>query len=211
MENKEEPKVIEWTLEDDVLNELKRISLVSEPAIEENFMLFNAADIQFKTVDKEKRVVSGPAMRANIHIPRYDEDGTLYYGYFSESTVRKAAEIFFKKGSIVNNTNIEHEIEIDGVYLFESWIVENPEMDKAVDLGFKNIKPGDWFVSMKIDNEDVWDKYLKTGMIKGFSVEIKADEKEVQILESIKDILFRNSDEIEAFEEIKKTIKQYEG
>lgn len=206
MTNEKKPKVVEWTLEDDVLNELKRISLVSQPAIEEDFMLFNTSNIQFKTVDKEKRVVSGPAMRANMHITRYDENGTLYYGYFSESTVRKAAEIFFKKGSITNNTNLEHEVEINDVYLFESWIVENPEMDKAVELGFNNVKTGDWFVSMKIDNDDVWDKYLKTGIIKGFSVEIKADEKEVEILKTIKKILSDN-DEEQAFEKIKKILK----
>jgi hypothetical protein len=182
----EEIKLIEWEL-DDVMGELKRISLVSEPAIEEDFLLFNSQTLKFKTIDGDKKVLTGPAMRPDINIPRKDELGNLYYGFFSKDTVRKCAELFFKKNSNANNTNLEHEFEIDGVYVFESWIVEDPQMDKAKALGFKNIKAGDWFVSMKIDNETVWDNYLKTGLIKGFSVEVKASE--VEILDKMKSIL----------------------
>jgi hypothetical protein len=182
----EEIKLIEWEL-DDVMGELKRISLVSEPAIEEDFLLFNSQSLKFKTIDDEKRVLTGPAMRPDINIPRKDEMGNLYYGYFSKDTVRKCAEIFFKKGSNANNTNLEHEFEIDGVFVFESWIVEDPEMDKAKALGFKNIKAGDWFVSMKIDNDTVWNNYLKTGLIRGFSVEVKASE--IEIMEKLKSIM----------------------
>ena len=182
----DEIKLIEWEL-DDVMGELKRISLVSEPAIEEDFLLFNSQTLKFKTIDGDKKVLTGPAMRPDINIPRKDELGNLYYGFFSKDTVRKCAELFFKKNSNANRTNLEHEFEIDGVYVFESWIVEDPEMDKAKALGFKNIKAGDWFVSMKIDNETVWDNYLKTGLIKGFSVEVKASE--VEILDKMKSIM----------------------
>jgi hypothetical protein len=181
-----ELKLIEWQL-DDVIGELKRISLVSQPAIEEDFLLFNNDTIKFKTIDGDRRVLTGPAMRPDINIPRKDELGDLYYGFFSKETVRKCAELFFKKNSNANRTNLEHEFEIDGVYVFESWIVEDPEMDKAKALGFKNIKSGDWFVSMKIDNDVVWNNYLKTGLIKGFSVEVKAAE--VEILDKMKSIL----------------------
>ena len=181
-----ELKLIEWEL-DDVIGELKRISLVSEPAIEEDFLLFNSDTIKFKTIDGERKVLTGPDMRAYFNIPRKDELGYLYYGFYSKETVRKCAELFFKKNSNANRTNLEHEFEIDGVYVFESWIVENPEMDKAKELGFKNIKAGDWFVSMKIDNDVVWNNYLKTGLIKGFSVEVKAAE--VEILDKMKSIL----------------------
>lgn len=192
-----ETKLIEWEL-DDVIGELKRISLVSEPAIEEDFLLFNSQLHQFKT-DNEKRILTGPAMRPDINIARKDDLGNLYYGFFSKDTVRKCAELFFKSGSNLNRTNLEHEFEIDGVYVFESWIVENPEMDKSKELGFSNVKEGDWFVSMKIDNEGVWNNYLKTGLIKGFSVEVRASE--VEILSKLKDIMLsdiNDDDKIEA-------------
>ena len=187
MEKVSDVRIIEWIISD-IEAELRRISLVSTPAIEEDFLLFNSVET-FKTIDNEKRVVSGPAMKANINIARKDENGELYYGFFSEETVRKAAELFFKKGSNMNLTNLEHEIEIDGVFVFESWLVENEEIDKAVALGFKNVKKGDWFVSMKVENDAVWENYLKTGLIRGFSVEAKLREKEVDTLSKINDIL----------------------
>ena len=199
-----EIKLIEWQL-DDVMGELKRISLVSQPAIEEDFLLFNQVELKFKTIDDEKRVLTGPAMRANIKIPRRDENGELYYGFFSENTVRKCAERFFKNNSNANKTNLEHEFEVDGVFVFESWIVENPLMDKAVSLGFSDIKQGDWFVSMKIDNDTVWNNYLKTGLIKGFSVEVKASE--VQIFTEMKDILMSDITDDEKYNRLLKLLK----
>lgn len=165
-------------------------------------MLFSADDMKFKAIDEDKRVLTGPAMRPNIKIKRYNALGELYYGVFPEEVVRQAAEMFFKKGSNTNNTNLEHEFEIDGVYVFESWIVENPEMDKSKELGFSGVKKGDWFVSMKVDNEVVWKNYLKTGLIKGFSVEIRADEKEIDTIEMIKAVLDCDKDDNWKFEAI---------
>lgn len=193
----EDKKIIEWFLDDENFSELRRISLVTAPASEEEFLLFNENNVlKFKTIDEERRVVTGVAMRPNIKIPRNDKDGGIYWGFFSEETVRKAAQLFFKKGSNTNMTNLEHEYEVDGIYVFESWIVEDPELDKAKALGFGDIKKGDWFVSMKVENEVVWDNYLKTGIIRGFSVEVRPQEKEVQILSQIKAILEKGDEDV---------------
>ena len=200
-----ERKLIEWTL-DDVMGELKRISLVSTPAIEEEFLLFSK-ELQFATLDEDKRIVTGPAMRPDIHIPRKDDAGELYYGFFSQDTVRKAAELFFKKNSNANKTNLEHEFEVDGVYVYESWIVEDPEMDKAKALGFTDVRKGDWWVSMKIENDVVWQNYLKTGLIRGFSVEVKAGEKDVELLSKITEILSGELSDEEAYITIQKLFK----
>lgn len=199
----EDKKIIEWFLDDENFSELRRISLVTAPASEEEFLLFSEDLMRFKTIDEERKVVTGVAMRPNIKIPRNDKSGEIYWGFFSESTVRKAAQLFFKKGSNTNLTNLEHEYEVDGIYVFESWIVEDPEMDKAKALGFSDIKRGDWFVSMKVENEIVWDNYLKTGIIRGFSVEVRPKEKEVQVFDKIKNILESNDDEEIQFEAIK--------
>ncbi len=200
-----EKKLIEWTL-DDVMGELKRISLVSVPAIEEEFLLFSK-ELQFATIDEDKRIVTGPAMRPDIHIPRKDDNGELYYGFFSQDTVRKAAELFFKKNSNANKTNLEHEFEVDGVYVYESWIVEDPNNDKAKALGFTDVRKGDWWVSMKVENDVVWQNYLKTGLIRGFSVEVKAGEKDVELLSQIAEILTNELSDEEAYTAIKKLFK----
>jgi hypothetical protein len=190
-------KLIEWSI-DDVFGELRRISLVSEPAIELDFMLFSSDELKFKAIDEERRVLTGPAMRPNMKIKRKDNKGELYYGYFSEDVVRAAAQLFFKKGSNTNKTNLEHEFEIDGVYVFESWIVEDPESDKSKVLGFTDVKKGDWFVSMKVENDVIWNNYLKTGLIRGFSVEVKVDETD-----AILSILDSNISDEEKYEAIK--------
>ena len=181
MEDNKEVKLIEWEM-DEVLGELRRISLVSDPAVEVDFMLFSS-ELKFQTIDKEKRVVTGVAMIPDMKIPRRDDNGGLYYGFFSKETVEKAAQIFFKKGSNTNNTNLEHEFEVDGVNFYESWIVKNPNMDKAKDLGF-SVPEGTWMVSAKIDNDVIWENYIKTGLIRGFSVEIKAKESEVELIKN---------------------------
>jgi len=181
-------KLVEWVL-DDVSGELRRISLVSAPAIEEDFMLFNSKIESFKAIDEEKRVLTGIAMRPNMNIARRDDKGNLYYGFFSEETVVKAAELFFKQNSNANNTNLEHEFEVEGVFVFESWIVADPKLDKSAALGFTNVKKGDWFVSMKIENDLVWENYLKTGLIKGFSVEVRPTVTEVEVLSALSAIV----------------------
>ena len=198
-------KVVEWTL-DDITGELQRISLVSEPAIEEDFMFFNSNITKFKTIDTEKRVLTGVAMRPNINIPRLDAEGNLYYGYFSEETVVKAAEMFFQKASNTNNTNLEHQFEVDGIFVFESWIVEDPEIDKTKVLGLSNVKKGDWVVSMKVTNDQVWENYVKTGAVKGFSVEIRANVEDAAF-KAIQDILNSNEDDEIVFNTLKNYLK----
>lgn len=186
-------RIVEWTL-DDLTGELQRISLVSEPAIEQDFMLFSGQKVaKFKASDTEKRILTGIAMRPNINIPRLDENGEVYYGYFSEQTVEKAAQMFFQKASNTNNTNLEHQFEVDGVFVFESWLVEDPELDKSKALGFSDVKKGDWFVSMKVTNDKVWDYFVKTGAVKGFSVEIKVLSDD-QLLSKVTEIINSSED-----------------
>tara|TARA_R110000850_G_scaffold5554_1_gene22763 strand:+ start:2388 stop:3029 length:642 start_codon:yes stop_codon:yes gene_type:complete len=205
-------KIVEWTL-DDVSGDVQRISLVTAPAIESDFMLFNSTEQNFKATDNDKRILTGVAMRPNINIARRDEDGELYYGFFSDETVEKAQQLFFKSGQNTNNTNLEHEFIVDDIFVFESWIVEDEKVDKSIVLGLTDIRKGDWVVSMKVDNDVVWDEFLKTGQIKGFSVEIKAQENEVDCTQEtfnyIYDLLDSTKDEDEIYDLIYAKISEY--
>lgn len=204
-------KLIEWTL-NDIVGDVQRISLVDDPAVESDFMLFSKAkDMKFKVTDKEKRVITGVAMRPNFKIARVDENGETYYGFFSEETVVKACELFFRKGQNTNQTSIDHKDEVDDVFVFESWIVEDIELDKTKALGFSDIKKGDWIVSMKVENDVIWEDFLKKGLLKGFSVEILAIENEVdeteEILNFIKEAL-KNDNVEETFNKIKQKLQK---
>lgn len=109
-------------------------------------------------------------MVPNMMIPRKDEDGDKYYVYFTEETIRKIMEKFMRNQK-QNRTNIEHnsdDIRTDN-YVYESWIIEDPMMDKSQAMGFR-LPKGTWMISMRVMDEQSW-KLVKEGKLKGFSVE----------------------------------------
>ena len=110
----------------------------------------------------------GPALIPNKKIYRRSGEEE-YYIFFSDDTVRKAAELFLSKGK-QNNSTLEHEIELNGMSVVESWIIEDKEKDKSNLYGF-DLPLGTWMVSMKVNNDEVWSSYVKTGKVKGFSIE----------------------------------------
>ena len=75
----------------------------------------------------------------------------------------------FMKNYKQHEVNLQHEQDVDEVYVCESWIVEDPYRDKANALGF-NVPKNTWMVGMKVNNIDTWER-VKSGELKGFSVE----------------------------------------
>ena len=143
------------------------ISLVEQPAIESDFIAMNAQLLQFKTQDEEKRIVMGAALIPDKPIFRKNADEE-YYVYFSKKTVRRAMELYLKNGNQANAT-LEHEHKINGLHIVESWIVEG-EQDKSRMYGL-DVPVGTWMVSMKVENDAIWQKFVKEGSVKGFSIE----------------------------------------
>ena len=109
----------------------------------------------------------------------------------------KLAEL---KNGNQNNSTLEHKHDLNGLSLVESWIVEDTDMDKSKKYGF-NVPVGTWMGSVKVNNDEVWNEYVKTGKVKGFSIEgYFADKmerpkeslaltKEQKLINKIKDIL----------------------
>ena len=130
-------------------------------------MTFNKAN-QWHFSDDDQQIVVGPAMVPNMMIPRYDEDGNQFHVYFSEDTVSKIAQKFLEENK-QHNTDINHDDNISTENtLLESWLVEDPEMDKSKALGF-NVPRGTWMTSYKINDDETWSK-IKTGSLQGFSI-----------------------------------------
>jgi hypothetical protein len=148
---------------------IEAISVVSEPAIQESFIALNKHEVLLKEVDKEKRILMGAALVPNKQIFRRnektDED---YYIFFSEDTVRKASELYFQKSNHQNAT-LEHSEKLKGTTIVESWIVEDSKTDKSALYGM-DLPKGTWMVSMKIEDDALYEK-AKTGEVKGFSIE----------------------------------------
>ena len=143
------------------------ISLVEHPAIESDWIAMNSQVVEFKTQNEEKRLIMGAALIPDK--PIYRKNGEEeYYVYFSKKTVRRAMELYFKNGNQANAT-LEHEHKINGLHVVESWIVEG-EQDKSRIYGLE-VPVGTWMVSMKVENDAIWEKFVKEGSVKGFSIE----------------------------------------
>jgi phage head maturation protease len=147
---------------------INAVSVVESPAIEENFVALQKHEVELKEVDTEKRILMGAALIPNKQIYRRNKDKEFYI-YFSEDTVRKASELFLMRSN-QNNATYEHERKmLDGMSVVESWIIEDEKTDKSRLYNF-NLPKGTWMISMKVNNDDVWQK-VKDGEVKGFSIE----------------------------------------
>lgn len=181
-----EIKTYEMLVEDEMMDGIFAISLVSDPAIESDFVMLNKdnkirIDIKLEASDNMRHVVTGLALVPDKIITRKG-----YNIKFSKDTIRKLSEKFMMENK-KDNVTIQHKANISKVYLIESWIVEDPENDKTKFLGIKNVPTGAWAVSYKIDDEGLWNEFLKTGTLKGFSIEGSFSQKEIQMEHNIDD------------------------
>lgn len=155
--------------EEEELSGIDAISVVESPAIEEDFIaLKKQHELKLAEVDAEKRILMGAALVPDKPIYRRNGEHEFYI-YFSKDTINKASQLFLKQGK-QSKATLEHtETYLSGMTVVESWIVEDKKQDKSAKYGF-DVPLGTWMVSMKVDNDEVWDK-VKLGEIKGFSIE----------------------------------------
>jgi hypothetical protein len=147
------------------------ISIVENPAIESNFVALKKQEsIQLAEVDKEKRLLMGALLIPNKPIYRNGPDGEEYYIFFSKETIAKASQMYLQNGN-QSNSNIEHgEKDLQGLTLVETWLVADEKMDKSRVYGI-DVPVGTWMGAVKVNNEEVWNDYVKTGKVKAFSIE----------------------------------------
>lgn len=170
------------------------ISLVEKPAMEGLFVALSEEKVQFATINEEKQILIGLVLEPNKPIYRVADNGDEFYITFDEETIQNLSYDFFVNNN-QNNSTIEHTSKpIQDVTFVESWLVENPETDKSALYGFRYPK-GSWVATMKVNNPDVWNDYVKTGKVKGFSIDAMLSLEEVklnklnmdnQILETLK-------------------------
>jgi hypothetical protein len=158
---------------------VQAISLVEYPAIEENFVALSSHKVEFKTINEEKRIIVGLALVPNKKIYRRSKNYE-YNIIFSEETVRKASEIYLKNLKN-NNTTLEHQELTTGVSVIESWVVEDATMDKSNLYGL-NATKGSWVVTMKVDNDEVWQD-VKDKKYLGLSIEGMFSDKQEELSE----------------------------
>ena len=176
MKNIEEYELIfDPSISDEEMNGVYAVSLVSDPANEQSFVYFSSDEsndiINIKLANEERRVVVCPILIPEQRIMRKAVGSEQKPGviFAKAETIEQLQENFFESGYNKNST-LEHIEVIDGVFFFESWIVLNKDNDKSSELGF-NVPNGTWMMSMKIKNDQIWNDYIKTGKVKGLSID----------------------------------------
>ncbi len=166
----EELEIIELVIDENTdMHGIQAISVVENPAIEEDFIALNSENkIELAEVDHERRILMGAALIPDKNIYRRSGDKE-YFIYFTKETVEQASQLFLMEGK-QNNSTLEHEVEIDNLSVVESWIIEDELHDKSRKFGL-NMPVGTWMVSVKVNNDVIWEEFVKTKKVKGFSIE----------------------------------------
>jgi len=165
-------KIVELVIADDSEElAIDAISLVTSPAIEEDFVFFGKEknNLTFAKVDEEKRMLISPALIPNKQIFRHDPNtDSDYYVYFSKETVQKASELYLKHNNH-HKATYQHQDRVSGILTVESWIIEDTKLDKSTLYGY-SLPVGTWMVKLSISNDEIWSK-IKDGELKGLSIE----------------------------------------
>ena len=150
-------------------SETYAVSLVTEPAIEEDFVHLakQSEKMDIKLSSDERHICYGPALIPNKDIYRNNGEQEFYINFTEESIVKMSQD--FMKNYRQKEVNLQHQEDVDEVFICESWLVEDPYKDKANALGF-NVPKNTWMIGMKVNNVDTWER-VKAGELKGFSVE----------------------------------------
>ena len=178
---------------DDIESVFNNVAIVTEPAIMETFIQLSKQDdsrVRMK-VDEEQRIVSGPALIPDELIYR-NQGGQQFYIKYSADTIKKMAVNFFKN-SRQNEGNVEHQISVNGITYFESYIIDKER--GVAPREFADLPDGTWILSAKVNNDEVW-QLVKDGTLTGFSIDISnirfKDEKEIETLEEFIEYLNNN-------------------
>lgn len=169
------------------------VAIVTEPAIEENFIRLSKEEdtvIKMK-VDDEKRVVTGAVLIPD-HLILRKQNGRTFYIKYSAKTIEQMAINFFKNHRNTEG-NVEHEIPVNGIVYYESYIMNK---DRGIQpKEFAELPSGTWIMSAKIYNDDVWNGIVN-GVFNGYSIDIskvklKEEDKPLEKIEELIEILKR--------------------
>ena len=183
--------IIELTLEE-LEQGVDATALVENPAIQRNWMAFKEhKDFKFKTHNEDKRILAGALMVADFPMYR-NMNGKEFFVKFSSETIEQLADRM-----VLNNKltafNFEHDAnkELADMHIQQFFII-NTELGVNTPIGFEELPNGSLFAFVKVNNEQVWNDYVKTGIVKGFSIEgnfaTKEEFSEQQIINELEQI-----------------------
>lgn len=143
------------------------VSLVSDPAVEVSWQLFDKAQELFKVENPDKQLITGVVMLADTPIYRYNPEYGEYYIKYTKDTIEKMVQKFFKENN-QENVDQEHSFElIDGIELQQAFIKDT---EKGINpTGFEKVPDGSLFFTYKVTSDELWEQ-VKSGSWTGFSL-----------------------------------------
>lgn len=172
------------------------VALVDNPAFGTSWIAFReiAEEAKFQVQDQEKRIIFGALLIPDKLIPRRADDGTMFNVVFTSETIDKIRQRFMKNG-YTSQTNPMHisEMMLDGVYMVETF-VKDSERGILPPEQFKDLPDGTWFGGFKVENDEVWNDFIKTGIFTGFSVEGVFQKVKLSNQNNMKDLFKEVSD-----------------
>jgi hypothetical protein len=193
-------KIIELILDEDQEETgVEAISIVESPAIESDFIALKDQEMKLAKVSEDKKILIGALLIPNKPIYRKGDEGD-YYIYFSKDTVQKASQLYLQNG-YQHNSTLEHNETLKGLTLVESWIVADEVHDKSRKYGL-NVPVGSWVGAVKVNNDEIWQEYVKTNKVKGFSIEGYFADKMERPKDKIDENLAKNKSDQETLNKI---------
>lgn len=153
---------------------LNEIALVENPAIQKSFFAFKEdeepQEYKFQTIDEEKRILAGALLVADFPIYR-NQNGKEFYARFTKANIEKIVDKAVKN-KLIDKFNFEHQTGdlINDIYIQQHFIVDSVNGVNAPNY-YPTLSDGSWFGFIKVNNDEVWNDYVKTGKVKGFSIE----------------------------------------
>lgn len=146
------------------------ISLVDCPAIETNWVaLANEKKPMKFSVNEDKQLLYGPILIPDLPIYRNDSVNGEHYVVFTSDEIQKLVRKFQLQQKTIN-LNFQHQenSQINSAVIQEIWLTG--KKDKSQDLGF-DLPANTAFVCAFIGDNGFWNKEVKSGNVKGFSIE----------------------------------------
>lgn len=120
--------------------------------------------------DAKKYQIAAPVLIPS-RIPRVDpETNEQYFVTVTEPEIEKAFIRFMRdrSGDVVFNYEHDESKKVPA-YILETWLVDNPEMDKSYTTYGVKVPKGSWFAVAQFTDTEVYEQFVKDGVL-GFSI-----------------------------------------
>ena len=148
---------------------IEQIAFTSNPAIKVKGMAFNQSE-RLLFADDVKYRVTAPAM-IPMQIYRRDDETGEYYVQFTAETIEQIHAKFMQDLKNRDVFNLEHDqAQTVPAYILESWIVDNPKLDKSFTTFGIEVPKGTLMLTAQITDKEYYQELVSKDQI-GFSIE----------------------------------------